>query len=418
MSTENNDTNFIDTSTEAGRQQLSEENRDARDNAADPSGPVDADAGQPARAARQPEAEKAAEAQPTVRQSPGDAAREAIAKRFRRTESAPFGGDINDPEGTFGAVARQHEEPEPGASAVGGQPDAEPAAPRPTRRLIVRGQEIELTDDEILARAAKVTAADSYLKEARDLLEEAKSIKAGRAGPSPRHPGEQTRAYDDAETDPFAQDDGSQHPENPLRDVVESIQYGDPEEAAAKLQRAIDETADKKAEQRQLKRLLDNDLAKSQRALNDFVAANKELADDKMAARAIESALYDIYEEDIIKLGVVDPDQIPQDPATKANWHRFYRVNGHPVRTAAEALEEAKSRVMRWRGTPAAPQRQQPAEKTSPRVVVDRTERRAAIPNAPMRSVAPPRPSADQPTKTPASSVIQRMRAARGQVVA
>lgn len=408
-------TNFIDTSSDEGREQLRRENMDARTNISDN---VDA-VGDDVRHQQQERREdrRDPETGETVRQSPGDSARDAIAKRFRRNDPVPFNGDINDPEMTMGDVAREHHEPEPGDSAVGSRQEerTEQRQQQPQKRkLIVRGQELELTDDEILARAAKVTAADSYLEEARTLLEEAKTVKAERNSQNQRRPAGQTDTQDNVQDDDRAQD--TRHPEPSMREVVDAIQYGDPEEAANRLEDAIDKRADKKAEERQLKRLMDNDLTKSQKALKDFVAANPDLDKDKMAARAIEATLYDIYEEDIIKLGLADPDQIPKDPAGKANWHRFYRVHGHPVRTAAEALEEAKTRVMRWRGTQNNGQQnnQQQTNKSSPRVNVDRTERRAAIPNSPQRSVSPPQPQQQQTTSR--SSVIANMRRARGQI--
>lgn len=413
MTTENDNTNFIDTSTDAGREQLRRENEDARANLSDP---VDAgyDGGRQQEQPQRRDERTDPETNETVRQSPGDSAREAIAKRFRRSDAVPFNGDINDPEMTMGDLARETHDPDDGDSAVGRRvEDQRPQEQPQKRKLIVRGQEIELTDDEILARAAKVTAADSYLEEARGLLEEAKSIKAERNSQTQRHPAGRNDTQNDELDDNHDAD--ARHPEQSMRDVVDAIQFGDPEEASRRLEDAIDKRADKKAEERQLARLMNNDLTKSQKALKDFVAANPELDKDKMAASAIESSLYDIYEEDIVKLGLADPDQIPKDPAGKANWHRFYRVHGHPVRSAAEALEEAKSRVMRWRGTQnGSQQNTQPAPKAAPRVNVDRTERRAAIPNSPQRSVSPPQTQVQQTSSR--SSVISGMRKARGQI--
>ena len=420
-------TNFVDTSTDQGRELLRQENRDALSDVNDNTGQQDHNRSTE-RHDEQREERRDPETDQPVRMSPGDNAREAIAKRFRRAESVPFNGDPNDPEMLYGDVARTHQEPEPDVDETIISGDRREQRPEPQkteqqqqpqkRKLIIRGQEVHLTDDEILARAAMVTAADSYLEEARSILNEAKTVKAERAGQRPQHP-EDRSGTQDGELDPPTDDNGARHPESRTREVVEKIQFGDPEEAAAELDRLIDERADKKTDERQLKRLLDNDLSKSQKALKDFVAANPELNGDKMAARAIEQTLYDIYEEDIVKLGVVDADKIPTDPKAKAEWHRFYRVHGHPVRTAAEALEEAKTRVMRWRGNP-APAQQQQQRKAPDRVDVNvnRTERRAAIPNNPSRSVSPRPDSASAPKATSRSDVIANMRKARGQVTA
>lgn len=419
-------TNFIDTSTDQGRALLVQENQDALSDVNDSTGQQDHNRSterhdEPRDERRDPETGQVA------RMTPGDNAREAIAKKFRRSgESVPFNGDPNDPEMLYGDVARTHDEPEPGDSVVGSR--QEPRKPEPDqsqqqqqpqkRKLIVRGKEVWLTEDEILARASMVTAADSYLEEARTILDEAKTVKAERAGQRPQHPEDQSGTQNE-ELDPNANADDTRRPESRTRKVVEIIQFGDPEEAAAELDQLIDERADKKTDERQLKRLMDNDLSRSQKALKDFVTANPELNGDKNAARLIEANLYDIYEEDIIKLGVVDADKIPKNPREKAEWHRFYRVNGHPVRSAAEALEEAKIRTLKWRGVSPTQQQQQP-RKEQPRVDVNvnRSERRAAIPNNPTRSVSPRPDSATAPKATSRSDVISGMRKARGQVTA
>lgn len=413
-------TNFVDTSTDQGRELLRQENQDALSDVNDNTGQQDHNRSTERQDQRREERVDPETNQP-VRMTPGDNARDAIAKRFRRESSVPFNGDPNDPEMLYGDVARQHIEPEPGDSVVGSkdQPrkEPEPQQQPAKRKLIVRGQEMYLTDDEILARASMVTAADSYLEEARTILNEAKTVKAERAGQRPQHP-EDRSGTQDGELDPD-NTNGTRHPESRTRAVVEKIQFGDPEEAAAELDQLIDERADKKTDERQLKRLMDNDLSKSQKALKDFVAANPDLNGDKMAARAIEAALYDIYEEDIIKTGKVDADKIPQDPKMKAYWHRFYRVHGEPgVRTAAEALEEAKTRVLRWKGV--NPTEQQQPRKVADRVDVNvnRTERRATIPNNPSRSVSPRPDAAAAPKASSRSDVIMKMRQARGQVTA
>lgn len=417
-------TNFIDTSTDHGREILRQENQDALSDVNDNTGQQDHNRSNERHDDKRDDRIDPETGQ-QARMSPGDSARDAIAKRFRRSESVPYNGNPNDPEMLYGDVARTHQEPEPDVDETIISGDRREARPEPQveqqqqpqkRKLIIRGQEVYLTEEEILARASMVTAADSYLEEARSILNEAKTVKAERAGQRSQHPENRSGTQDEELDAPT--DGDARHPENRTREVVEKIQFGDPEEAAAELDRLIDERADKKTDERQIKRLMDNDLSKSQKALKDFVAANPELNGDKMAARAIEQTLYDIYEEDIVKLGVVDADKIPKDPQKKAEWHRFYRVHGHPVKTAAEALEEAKTRVLRWRGNPAPAQQQQRKAPDRVDVNVNRTERRAAIPNSPSRTVSPRPDSAAAPKATSRSDVIAGMRKARGQLTA
>lgn len=362
-----------------------------------------------------------------IQKSPSDVARDQIAKRFRREEETPFNGDMTDQGNLYGDVARTLEEPDDGSSIVGERMETQPpAATEPAKKtytIKVRGKDVTLTEDEILERASKVEAADSYLAESREILDGAKAIRAERASSDLRRPEGQNGAQDDGlnHSDP---DDG-QRPGPDFKSVVEKIQFGDPEEAARELQTLIDQRASSKANEGHIARLFNNDLAKSQQALRDFEAKNPTLANDKIAAVVLEQTMYDIYREDIQKLGVVDEAQIPTDPKTLANWHRFYRVNGHDVRSTPDALNEAKARYENWRGVsaPAATQGQQPKpaaqRQGAPRinVNVDRTERRAAIPNQPSRSAAPrPNQTTQAQTRADPSDTIAKMRRARGQV--
>lgn len=347
-----------------------------------------------------------------IQRSPQDDVRSQIANRFKRGgEEVPFNGDLSDPEMIYGEAGR--------APAL--EPDVDPTIvgdpmPAPQKRVLkIRGQDVEMTEDQILAAAQKVTAADSYLQEAKDLLAEAKSIKAGRTGRDHQHPDGQSSAQDDGQ-DIDQPDDRVRHNVPGLKDVIEKIQFGDPEEAAEQLGKFIKDAAKNEANEGHIERLFNNDLAKSQKALKDFTDANPDLAKDKKAALAIEAEMYDLYKEDIVKLGI-DEAQIPTDPKTLANWHRFYKINGHAVRNTPDLLAKAKENFEAWRGTSKSTPQPAP-RKEAPRVQVnvDRTERRLAIPTQPTRAVAPRRDTQAAPQKTPGSDVVAEMRRARGQI--
>lgn len=376
----------------------------------------------PARQPRQQDEPETEARHEPIRMSPNDLKRLEIAKRFKRNadgdEDAPFNGDPNDPEMRFGKVARQTIEPEPGESIVG-QRVEEPAPqdePQPKlTKLIVRGKDVWLTDAQILERAAKVEAADSYLEEGRSLLEQARRVnREQRTSPDLHHPEDQTGTQnDDLNVDDQSAD---QHPDE-LAQAIEEIQFGDPKNAADKIRQVIDRAADQSADKRQKTRLINNDVAKSQADLKAFMGQNPDLAKDEVANVVLEKTMYDIYREDITKLGV-DPAVIPTDTTELANWHRFYRVEGKPVRTTAEALQEAKGRFDKWRGVTKQspqPQRQQPRVEVN----VDRTARREAIQNQPTRAVAP-RPDAvrQAPTRKSRHDIIMDMRRSRGRPVA
>lgn len=363
-----------------------------------------------------------------LKMSPNDQKRLEMARRFRRPdheESEPFNGDVNDPA-VYGEVGRTHMQPDPDAAEPGVAADeteqrqeAQPA--KKTYKLKIRNQEVELTEDEVLARASQVTAADTYLAEARELLEQAKTIRGERAAPGSRHPGDQNQSTQDDEQDDN-REEAPRHPGARLQTAIEKIQFGDATEAAAELGAAIDEAADKKADERQLRRQMDNDLATSQKALIAFNKANPDLAADELAASAIEKTIYTIYREEIIKAGV-DEAQIPKDSKTLADWHRFYRISGYEVSPVSKILEEAKGRFNKWRGVspqpkPGEQQQRDPAAKPRVEVTVDRNARRQNIQTQPTRTVSPRPNEAEQPRERTRSSVIADMRKRRGQVTA
>lgn len=369
-------------------------------------------------------------ARTVIARSPQDDARSAIANRFKRSaQDIPFDGDLTNPENLYGAAGRAPAlEPDPDATIVGetidpnlddDEYDRQTAAretqqPK-TRELMVRGKKVTMTEDEILAAAQKTLAADTYLEDARKLLEEAKDIKAERAGRDPQHPEGRTHTQDDGDIDPATET--SQHPDDEYEQLAESLQYGDPKENGKRLKGLVQKEAGKAAGEDHINRLFNNDLAKSQKALKDFEQANPDLANDEISRLAIERTMYGLYREDIIKLGL-DESQIPSSPRELANWHRFYKVHGHEVRNTPELLQIAKGKFEAWRGVSPNPNPKPAPRKEAPRVEVnvDRTRRREGIPNQPNRAVVPRRDAQQAPAKTPGSDVVAQMRKARGQV--
>lgn len=352
-----------------------------------------------------------------IHMSPADQARMEMAKRFKRQsadEDVPFNGNMSDPEMIYGEHGREQLEPEP----VVDDPIAKAViAPEPVKKktLTVRGKQVEMTDDEILAAAQKTLAGDSYLDEARGLLEEAKTIKAERAGRDPQHPEGHTRTQDDGlDPDPNL---ARQHPDE-LEEAIEQIQFGDPKEAAKKIRDVIKKTSETEADEGQMRRLVKNDISRAQVVVKSFTDKNPDIANDPIAAAALEQFVYAVSREEIEKLGEVDASKIPQNPAELANWHRFYRVNGRSVSNPEQLLESAKGRYLKWKGVSEQPKPPTPA-KPRVEVNVDRTARRANIPTQPSRSVAvQPDAQTRPPQGKTRSEVIRAMRAQRGQTVA
>jgi len=372
-----------------------------------------------------------------IQRSPHDDVRSSIAARFRRAEpedERPFNGDMQDPENIYGTVGAGDDE----EGLTDDEVDARAAAresrtvkpPQPPKEegeddsttsqrmitRIVRGKKTTMSEQEWLDRAAQVTAADSYLAEAREILKGAKELR-GRSPPDRQHPdGGEGAVEDDLDREAPAEGE-VQHPGPTFRDVVSKIQYGDPDDAAAELERLIDERASRKASEGQLQRAYDQDLARSQAALKVFADANKDLASDEYASMAIERGMYHLYKEDILALGITE-EQLPRTTNELANWHRFYRMNGYEVRGTKELLETSKDRFVQWRGGSRSDSNQRSTTKRpapSIQVNVQRDERRMAIPNQPTRA-AVPRRDAQTPVRQSGSDVVAAMRRQRGQV--
>jgi hypothetical protein len=200
------------------------------------------DAGDGAAVSRQvPVPDEEPESSAPVQMSPSDAAREAIANKFRRPGPVVlFDGDMTRPENLYGEVAREHLDPDPDLPEPGVPQDhvtEQAAQPRMITQKI-RGKDVTRSEDEWLELARKVDAADSYLEESRVLLETAKDIRAERAGRDHRPNGEQSSTQDDGqETGNQQRQDRPNGPD--LKSVVEKIQFGDPEEAARELGQVI-----------------------------------------------------------------------------------------------------------------------------------------------------------------------------------
>ena len=364
---------------------------------------------------RQPAPEPAKVEGPSM--SPQDLKRQAMADRFKRpaAEVRPFDGDMTNEENLYGDVANVEVQadpdlPEPGVRAV-------PAAPESQPRMItrtVRGKEVTKSEDEWLALAMKVDAADSYLEESQQLLKDAKAIRQERTGRDPQHPEDRTEAQDDRTDVDDTQT--SRRPGIDLKSVVEEIQFGDPAVAAAKLAQAIDNVATKQVNEGHVARLVSNDLARSKLDLKAFADANPDIASNKIASSVMEQSIYEIFREEIKALGV-DEAQIPQDPKTLADWHRLYRVHGHQVSKPAEVFEKAKVKLDEFRGAPSVPKPAPRKSEARVEVNVDRTERRMAIPVQPSRAVAPRRDAPVVKQEDSRKEAVKEMRRARHQPV-
>jgi hypothetical protein len=369
-------------------------------------------------------APRAARAEPSL--PPSVLKRQQIIEKYRRPDTREFDGDLTRPENLYGEVADEHLEPAPDADEPGVSAEDRAAAelqpePKKTFKLTVRGKVVEMSEDEVLARAQKVEAADSYLEESRQLLQDAKEIRAERAGRATQHPEGDNNTQDDGQVSNETDQQSRTHGPD-LKSIIDEIQFGDPDKAARALaetiQRTAREVATTAANEGHVQRLIANDLKRSQDDLAAFRVANRDLAGDEIAEQVISNQVLKIYREEILGLGL-DETQIPKDPKELSDYHRFYRVNGYNVSKTSDILNKAKDGFVSWRDGVSPTNSKQPARsKAEPRITVnvDRTERRQAIPQQPTRAVAPRRNEAPPATlEQSRKSAVNEMRKARGQ---
>lgn len=334
--------------------------------------------------------------------------RAAIAARFKRVRvdkepPVETTGDFLDPSQVYGQVAAQNNAPAPTQEAA------------PKRKVKVNGEEREITDEEYHAAAQKALAAEKILEQAKERLAESKRVlETTRVHVSRQNPAEEPAPFA-AEGD---NDDGQQNPADPLADVVQEIQYGDPDRAKEKLGKTIAEAAAAAVKTASYEERFTTDLKSDLLAHDEFVKKHAQYANDEVAVSVIRDGLAKGYAEDLRRIGVPE-ERIPYDVHQLANHHRQYKLQGQPVRSVSTLLDAAAERLMQWRGGPPARSETTAPPSTDPRVEVNlhRDDRRRAIPQQPPRAnVQPPQTSQTPATQqTSRHSAVQRAQAARGQ---
>lgn len=353
--------------------------------------------------------------------------------RGRRTRAAiEATGDFTDPSQTYGDMPIEGQEPEADGEQVGGAEPEPPAPPvdapaEPRKfRIKVRGQDRELTEDELIARAQKVESADDYLAESRRILDEAKARRRSGQNVAP-YEGDIDNGDDGGAETRGGNTGGDPDGIDELAGVIEEIQLGDPREAATKIAKVIDDRVRDGARTVSFEDQVKADFYRSMSEYESFVKANPELVKDEATQGAVRALLFDEYRKDLREIGLKD-DEIPTNPEHLAGVHRVHRVRTGRLRDTTALLTAAKGSFQSWReGKPAAsPARpsgtQQPASRTpSPnvgsdgrvRVTVDRTANRQAMPPQTPRGSSAPQAPAQPSQPMTRSQAIQRMREQR-----
>jgi hypothetical protein len=399
-------------------------------------GPQDPVAGdQPAPKAAPASEGDAPKAPPPVEPSFGDRKRAEITARFRtarttsneteRDEISDFAREGGVPADFREAAGLEPEpEPEP-APAPAPQPAPAPTSEPTTIRLRVNGKDVDLPIDEVRAQAQKALASEDILGEAKTLRNELAGIVNGakQSAARPALPtGNQGEQNPTQPTEPAPAADGLVNQEDPFAKLIETIQFGDPQEARAQLQQVVGQTASAVVQQTLVQQRLKDEGVKAAKVLTDFKDHHPELANDEMASAAIQSRLHHYQVEDLTKLGI-DPTRIRQDgkpptPGDIADFHKWLRTEGHDVRTPETMLEKARDEFLAWKGIKTEPTPEpapaQPGPKGAPRVeiTVAREGRRQEIQQQPSRTTNPRTPVV-QPGAQPRdrSDVVSAMKA-------
>jgi hypothetical protein len=272
-----------------------------------------------------------------------------------------------------------------------------------------------LTQEEVDALAQKQLAADDYLEEAKGKLREADTLirdlksKATQPGQPATHPG--------GEDGSQPQTGAPQHPEDAYASVIEKIQFGEPKDAAALLQQVVNDAVTAKSLDTVRQDRIRSEWNRSNLMLKDFKDKNKDLAEDPYLSAAIERRLYELQLDDLRGLGL-EEEKLPQNPAQIADLHRTMRAEGLGVRDITTLLDKASGDMVKRFSPEPKPDPTPAQQKASPKVAVsvDRTARRAVIPQQPSRTVAP-KPDASAPAQDETerrSAIVQRMMVDRG----
>lgn len=341
--------------------------------------------------------------------------REQIAARFKEQRAAEVAA-LDEPV---------VEDQPPAAEEPPARDEPEPGLIQPPRyKVKVRGNEFEMSREDILKtaglseeeasglpmpsliRAAQINAA------AEDYLTEAKTALKGARTATPPAPA--TPAGDDADPEPELQTKPRGTPDPALAEVVQKIQFGDPEEAATALSQAVETLFEKK----RTAELEEENRSTVQKAVKEFQATNPDMFTDRRRADLLfVSAMHEI-KEDLIRLGASpeDVDDVVTNPAEAIEAFGLARAQKKAVRTPEEILGAAAQSVREVFGL-TTPTASTTAAAPTPRTDA-RTEVKRSLTPQPRSATVPAatgQPPAQQP-KSP-SSIVMGMRKQRGQAV-
>jgi hypothetical protein len=352
-----------------------------------------------------------------------------IANRFkkqRQTEEGPFTRDASNPN--VPPFLQTREPTDDTVDDLSGDepapPPVQPVSDTPAEKKIrikVRSNEFELTRDQLLREAElteeeaagmpetsliriaqKNIAANSYLEDARNVEKEARrSLRT-----SPEHHG--------TDSDQNADDQPPPPPSRPpvapeFKELVEKVQYGEPEEAAAALQQAVESVATRQ----QMARFRNEHGNEVAQALEEFQSTNSDLFADEFTAEFVGKAAERLIKDSLVKAGLrrEDVERVVTSVDAAREAYIEARMVGYKVPAPKELLAQAGAVVRNAFNRPAATSQPQP---TAPVLVDTRTVAKRAIPQQPQRATVNEAVS-ETPAPKSRSDAVAQMRKARGQ---
>lgn len=272
--------------------------------------------------------------------------------------------------------------------------EAEPPAAPPERmiKLKVRGEIVELPESEVIARAQKVDAADDYLRESRELLEDAKrTVRQPEPAPTPEPKPEKV---------------------NRIALAMEQLQNGtDPAEVEKLLDQEIQDRIDGKLAETRQRSEIETAVSSFDAEVEEGYIAVKtdypELAKDIVATNVVVSLAGGMEAEVIGRyLDSADPkikSAFAQAGITAEGVRRYaphdahalfkdMHLKGFPLPPPAAVIRAAGKTVAEWKPgntPPAAPAPTPAAPNRTARKEVLQQPERASIPRTPPGNPAP-----------------------------
>lgn len=370
----------------------------------------------------------------------------ARAREKRAAETQPFSGDPNDPDAIYGAEVDQDElgdlelaalqrRKEHLAEMAGQNPGQQQQQRKPLNGLDpqmlatpvpvkIDGQVYEVPMEDLVRDFQINRAADKRLEMAKALL--AQSQEFQRTRPQPGQDAENESTGQDLSND--GQDDfdrelghTSRRPAN-VKDLVEKIQLGTPDEAAEALEDFISSAVNREApvdETTRVQTALEDINAKQ--AVVAFAQANPHIANNPVLQQEATKVIHRNMAEDLLRAGYSMDElrELAPGPQQLTQLHKSARINGvKGVRRVSDliaagyqgAINNLRTLVEQTAG-PMQPQHRAAS-------MEQRQQRKEGLQSQPAARRLSPSLNASQATRTQDQSrqaAVARIRQARGQ---